>query len=57
MRIVLDSNILLVAIGRQSLYRPIWNAFLEGRYQLIVTKCCMSMKKYCNLILPLAPQL
>jgi len=37
MRIVLDSNILLVAIGRKSRFRPIWNAFIEGKYKLIIS--------------------
>jgi putative PIN family toxin of toxin-antitoxin system len=37
MRIVLDSNILLVAIGKRSHYRPIWIAFISGRYNLIVS--------------------
>lgn len=37
MKVVLDSNILLVAIGKRSLYRPIWNAFIDGKYKLIVS--------------------
>ncbi len=37
MRIVLDSNILLVAIGKRSRYRPIWMAFISGRFDLIVS--------------------
>jgi predicted nucleic acid-binding protein len=37
MRIVLDSNILLVAIGKKSRYKPIWTAFISGRYDLIVS--------------------
>jgi putative PIN family toxin of toxin-antitoxin system len=37
MKIVLDSNILLVAIGKKSTYRPIWNAFVNGKYKLIVS--------------------
>src|SRR4051794_1747073 len=37
MRMVLDSNILLVAISRRSKYRPIWDAFVEGQYTLIVS--------------------
>ena len=36
MRIVLDSNILLVAIGRKSPFKPIWEAFINGQYELIV---------------------
>jgi len=38
MKIVLDSNVLLVAIGKRSKYRPIWDAFVEGKYQLIVSE-------------------
>ena len=38
MRIVLDSNVLLVAIGRKSKYRPIWDFFLEGKYQLVISE-------------------
>lgn len=37
MKVVLDSNVLLVAIGKRSRYRPIWNAFIEGKYQLILS--------------------
>lgn len=38
MRIVLDTNILLVAIGKKSRYRPIWDAFINGNYLLIVSE-------------------
>jgi hypothetical protein len=27
MKVVLDSNVLLVALGKRSRYKPIWNAF------------------------------
>ena len=37
MRVVLDTNTLLVSIGRQSKYRPIFDAFLEGRIRLLVS--------------------
>ena len=37
MRIVLDSNILLVAIGKRSRYKSIWTAFTGGKYNLIVS--------------------
>ena len=36
MKGVLDTNILLVALGKRSQYRPIWKAFQEGKYQLII---------------------
>ena len=35
--IVIDTNCLLQIISRKSPYRPIWDAFLEGRYQLCVS--------------------
>ncbi|HWZ14784.1 MAG TPA: putative toxin-antitoxin system toxin component, PIN family [Mucilaginibacter sp.] len=37
MKVVLDSNILLVAIGKRSLFKSIWTAFVDGKYQLIVS--------------------
>jgi putative PIN family toxin of toxin-antitoxin system len=37
MKIVLDSNILLVSIGRRSQFRPIWTAFISGKFTLIVS--------------------
>jgi putative PIN family toxin of toxin-antitoxin system len=36
MRIVLDSNVLLIALGANSKFKPIWNLFIEGKYQLII---------------------
>ena len=38
MIIVLDSNILLVAIGKRSRYKPIWNAFINGKYTLALSE-------------------
>ncbi len=35
--VVIDTNCLLQIISRKSPYRPIWDAFLEGRYQLCVS--------------------
>ena len=37
MRVVLDSNVLVVSIGKKSRFRPIWSAFLSGHYQLILS--------------------
>lgn len=37
MKVVLDSNVLLVAIGRRSRYYPIWQAFPNARYRLTVS--------------------
>lgn len=38
MKIVLDSNVLVSALGKHSPLRPIWDAFVEGRYTLIVSE-------------------
>jgi putative PIN family toxin of toxin-antitoxin system len=38
MRIVLDSNVLVAALGKKSQLRPIWQAFIEGRYQLVISE-------------------
>ena len=35
--VVIDTNCLLQIISRHSPYRPIWNAFLQGRYDLCVS--------------------
>lgn len=37
MRVVLDTNTLLVIIGRNSMYRPIFDAFLRSRYTLLIS--------------------
>lgn len=37
MKVVLDSNVLLVAIGKKSRFHPIWRAFLLARYQVVLT--------------------
>jgi len=36
MRIVLDTSSLLVVIGRESEYRPIFDAFLEDEIKLLI---------------------
>ena len=33
--VVIDTNCLLQIISRRSPYRPIWDAFLQGRYDLL----------------------
>ncbi len=38
MKIVLDSNVLLVSIGKQSKFRPIWDSFVNGKFQLILSQ-------------------
>ena len=35
--VVIDTNCLLQIIARKSPYRPIWDAFIAGKYQLCVT--------------------
>ena len=35
--VVIDTNCLLQILARKSPYRPIWNAFLAGKYQLCVS--------------------
>lgn len=37
MRVVLDTNVLLVAIAPTSIYRPIFDALLEKKYTLVVS--------------------
>jgi uncharacterized protein len=37
MKVVLDSNVLLVIVGKRSGYRPIWDGFIGGKYQLILS--------------------
>ena len=37
MRIILDTNVLLVSIGKKSQYRPIFDAFLQQKYTLIIS--------------------
>lgn len=37
MKVVLDTNVLLVSISRRSRYHPIFEAFENKRYQLLVT--------------------
>ncbi len=38
MRIVLDSNVLLVALGKRSRYKLIWQAFVKGIYKVVVSE-------------------
>ncbi len=37
MRVVLDTNSLLVSIGRMSQYRPIFDALINGQYKLLIS--------------------
>ena len=38
MQVVIDSNVLLVAIGKRSRFRSIWDAFIQGDFQLIISE-------------------
>lgn len=35
--VVIDTNCLIQMISMHSPYRPIWNAFLEGKFQLCIS--------------------
>ena len=37
MQVVLDTNCLLVSIGRKSKYRPIFDALLDGKIKLLIS--------------------
>jgi predicted nucleic acid-binding protein len=37
MRVVLDTNVLLVSIALRSRYRPIFEALLSGQYILVIS--------------------
>ena len=37
MRVVIDSNVSISAIGKNSYLRPIWTAFLSGKYQILLS--------------------
>ncbi|HRP32867.1 MAG TPA: putative toxin-antitoxin system toxin component, PIN family [Agriterribacter sp.] len=38
MKVVIDSNVLLVAVGKSSRFRPIWQAFMNGDYQIVISE-------------------
>ena len=37
LRIVLDTNVLLICLPKKSTYRKIFDAFLEGKFELLIT--------------------
>lgn len=37
MRVILDTNLLLVSIGKKSPYRPIFDAFLANQFTLVIS--------------------
>lgn len=42
MRVVLDTNSLIVSIGRKSKYRPIFDALLDGKIRLLISNDIVS---------------
>jgi predicted nucleic acid-binding protein len=42
MRITLDINVLLVSIRKKSQYRPIFDAFLQEKYTLVISNDILS---------------
>jgi putative PIN family toxin of toxin-antitoxin system len=38
MKIVLDSNVLISSLGRKSPLRKIWDSFIEGYYQIVISE-------------------
>ncbi|NJC28276.1 putative toxin-antitoxin system toxin component, PIN family [Neolewinella antarctica] len=42
MRVVLDTNSLIVSIGRQSKYRPIFDAVLTGKITMVISNDVLS---------------
>ena len=37
-KVVLDSNIIISSVGKKSLLRPIWESFLNGQYQIVISE-------------------
>jgi uncharacterized protein len=42
MRVILDVNALLVSIPKKSIYRPIFDALIDGKYNLIISNDILS---------------
>jgi len=42
MRIVMDTNVLLISISTKSIYRPIFDALLNGKYELAISNEILS---------------
>lgn len=42
MHVVLDTNVLLVSIPSKSIYRPILDALIDGKFQLILSNDILS---------------
>lgn len=38
MKVIIDSNVLVAIIGKKSVLRPIWDAFINGRYSIAVSE-------------------
>ncbi len=41
-KVVLDTNVLLISISRKSVYRPIFDAILNGKIQLVISNEILS---------------
>jgi len=42
LRIVMDTNVLLISISTKSIYRPIFDALLRGKYELAISNEILS---------------
>ncbi len=42
LRVVLDTNVLLISIARKSKYRPIFDSLLEGKFQAVISNEILS---------------
>ena len=53
MRVVLDTNVILVSIPRQSKYRLIFEKILNKSLQVIISTDISPLARLCNACLPL----
>jgi putative PIN family toxin of toxin-antitoxin system len=42
MVVVLDTNVLLISIPKKSIYRPIFDAFIDGKFDLVLSNDILS---------------
>jgi rRNA-processing protein FCF1 len=42
MKVVIDTNVLLISIAQKSPYRPIFDAILDGKIRLFITNEILS---------------
>ena len=38
MKVIIDSNVLVAIIGKKSILRPIWDAFIDSKYSIAVSE-------------------